>query len=100
MRSGQELRELRGQPGLLAAFELGQDVLLGREVEVERAAGDAGLLGDDGHVRVSHAGPLELGDGSAVEPLASLQALRVPAGELVFGWHRALFLRCFTDNSQ
>ena len=103
--------KLDGQPGLLAAFQFRQDVLLSREVEVERAARYARLLDDDSDVGGRHAGALELRDRGGVHPLARLPALRFPViadpapghlpCQLVFQFrHGGPFLRLLLDMRQ
>ena len=77
MRPGEELLQLGSQPCLLVPLKLGENVLLGREMEVEGAAGHARLLGDDADVGGGHADPPELSDRSGVDALAGLLPLRV-----------------------
>ena len=83
MERGEEVGELCAYPRLLGPLKLGQHVLLGREVKVERPARDPRLLGDEADVGRRHPGLLELGDRHRVQALASLPSLGLSAVELL-----------------
>ena len=67
--------ELAGHADLFALTQLGDDVLLGREVEEERAVGDTDRLDDGRDIGVGHARRLELGDRRLEQPLAGGEPL-------------------------
>ena len=90
VRRGQEPGKLGRKPGLLVALELGKDVLLGREMKVERAPRDPRLLSDDADVGPGHAGALELGDRRRVHALTGLPPLGFAPVQLIArSGHRA-----------
>ena len=68
--------ELLGDALLFAPLQLQQDVFLGGEVKEEGAVRDARGCHDGADVSRGEPGSLELGDGGAHQPFASLKTLR------------------------